>query len=71
MQLQLYCFIPFDSYGLVSFKNVLMFGVISHEVLVVQKQTIPHMKALLFSFYEPEKRVWQYQGDATPTSSKE
>ena len=47
-----------------------MFGLISHEVLVVQKQTIPHMKALVFSFYEPEKRAWQYQGDATPTSSK-
>ena len=50
-------------------KLFVMFGLISHEVLVVQKQTIPHMKALVFSFYEPEKRVWQYQGDATPTSS--
>ena len=48
-----------------------MFGFkIPFEVLLVQKQTISHMKALVFSFYEPEKRVWQYQGDATPTSTK-
>ena len=33
-----------------------MFGLIPHEPLVVQKLTIPHMKALILSYFEPEEQ---------------
>ena len=37
------------------------------ESLLVKKQTIPHMKASILSFFEPEG---QRHGGATPTSHK-
>jgi hypothetical protein len=33
-----------------------MFGLIPHEPLVVQKLTIPHMKASILSYFEPEEQ---------------
>ena len=36
-------------------KTGFMFGLISHEPLVVQKQTIPHMTASILSYFEPEE----------------
>ena len=33
-----------------------MFGLIPHEPLVVQKQTMPHMKVSKLSHFEPEEQ---------------
>ena len=38
------------------FKTGFMFGLIPHEPLVVQKLTIPHMKASILSNFEPEEQ---------------
>ena len=32
-----------------------MFSLILHEPLVVQKQTVPHMKASIFRYYQAEE----------------
>ena len=37
-------------------KTGFMFGLIPHEPLVVQKLTIPHMKASILSYFEPEEQ---------------
>ena len=37
-------------------KTGFMFGLIPHEPLVVQKLTIPLMKALMLSYFEPEEQ---------------
>ena len=36
-------------------KTGFMFGLIPHELLVVQKLTMPHMTASIFSYFEPEE----------------
>jgi hypothetical protein len=33
-----------------------MFGLIPHEQLVVKKLTIPHMKASILNYFEPEEQ---------------
>ena len=37
-------------------KTGFMFGLIPHESLVVQKITIPHMKASILIYFEPEEQ---------------
>ena len=37
-------------------KTGFMFGLIPHEPLVVQKLTIPHMKASMLSYFEPDEQ---------------
>ena len=37
-------------------KTGFMSGLISHEPLVVQKLTIPHMTASILSYFEPEEQ---------------
>ena len=37
-------------------KTGIMFGLISHEPLVVKKLTIPHMKASILNYFEPEEQ---------------
>ena len=37
-------------------KTVFMFGLIPHEPLVVKKPTLPHMKASILSYFEPEEQ---------------
>ena len=37
-------------------KTGFMFGLIPHEPLVVQKLTIPHMKASILNYFEPEEQ---------------
>ena len=37
-------------------KTGFMFGLIPHEPLDVQKLTIPHMKASILSYFEPEEQ---------------
>ena len=37
-------------------KTGFMFGLIPHEPLVVQKLTIPHMKASILSYFETEEQ---------------
>ena len=37
-------------------KTGFMFSLIPHETLVVQNLTIPHMKASILSYFEPEEQ---------------
>ena len=37
-------------------KTGFMFGLIPHEPLVLQKLTIPHMKASILSYFESEEQ---------------
>ena len=37
-------------------KTGFIFGLIPHEPLIVQKPTIPHIKASILSYFEPEEQ---------------